>query len=81
MTYLEDDKITQEMYLEKLNNVLSTVTDNASQITETLGKEGNDVMQVWQKMDEGEIDNFEDGLKMADKAVRAREKEADLEAE
>ena len=81
MTYLEDDKITQEMYLEKLNNVLSTVTDNATQITETLGKEGNDVMQVWQKMDEGEIDNFEDGLKLADKAVRAREKEADLEAE
>ena len=26
MTYLEDDKISQEMYLEKLNGVLSTVT-------------------------------------------------------
>lgn len=82
MTYLEDDKISQEMYLEKLNNVLSSVTDNAQQITESLGKEGNEVMDVWQKMDEGEIENFDDGLKMADKAVRAREKkDAEMEPE
>jgi hypothetical protein len=81
MTYLEDDKISQEMYLEKLNNVLSAVTDNASQITESLGKEGSEVMDVWQKMDEGEIENFEDGLKLADKAVRAREKEREAETE
>ena len=81
MTYLEDDKISQEMYLEKLNNVLSSVTDNATQITENLGKEGSEVMDVWQKMDEGEIENFEDGLKLADKAVRAREKQRDAEAE
>ena len=53
MTALEDDKITQEMYVEKLNSVLSTVTDNAHQITEDLGKEGSAVMEVWQKMDEG----------------------------
>jgi hypothetical protein len=38
-------------------------------------------MDVWQKMDEGEIENFEDGLKLADKAVRAREKQRDAEAE
>jgi cob(I)alamin adenosyltransferase len=81
MTYLEDDKISQEMYLEKLNSVLSTVTDGANQITEELGKEGSEVMDVWQKMDEGEIDNFSDGLKLADRAVREKEKKADLEAE
>jgi hypothetical protein len=81
MTYLEDDKISQEMYLEKLNNVLSAVTDNAHQITESLGKEGAEVIDVWQKMDEGEIDSFEDGLKLADKAVRAREKEREAETE
>jgi hypothetical protein len=81
MTYLEDDKISQEMYLEKLNNVLSSVTDNASQITESLGKEGSEVMDVWQKMDEGEIESFDDGLKLADKAVRAREKEREAETE
>ena len=81
MTYLEDDKISQEMYLEKLNGVLSTVTDGATQITEDLGKEGSEVMDVWQKMDEGEIENFSDGLKLADKAVREKEKRADMEAE
>lgn len=82
MTYLEDDKISQEMYLEKLSGVLSTVTDGAQQITEDLGKEGSEVMQVWQKMDEGEIENFTDGLKLADKAVREKEKrDSELEAE
>lgn len=82
MTYLEDDKISQEMYLEKLNGVLSTVTDGATQITEDLGKEGSEVMDVWQKMDEGEIENFADGLKLADKAVRQKEKrDSEMEAE
>ena len=81
MTYLEDDKISQEMYLEKLNGVLSTVTDGANQITEELGKEGSEVMDVWQKMDEGEIENFSDGLKLADRAVREKEKKADMESE
>jgi len=81
MTYLEDDKITQEMYLEKLNNVLSAVTDNAQEITENLGKEGSEVMDVWQKMDEGEIESFETGLKMADRAVRERERKSEMEPE
>ena len=81
MTALEDDKISQEMYLEKLNGVLSTVTDGATQITEDLGKEGSEVMNVWQRMDEGEIESFQDGLKLADKAVREKEKKSELEAE
>ena len=81
MTYLEDDKISQEMYLEKLNGVLSVVTDNAKEITENLGKEGSEVMDVWQKMDEGEIESFETGLKMADRAVRERERKSEMEPE
>lgn len=82
MTYLEDDKITQEMYVEKLNSVLSTVSENPATLTESLGKEGHEVMDVWQKMDEGEIGTFEDGLKIADKAVREKEKrDAELEPE
>ena len=82
VTALEDDKISQEMYLEKLNGVLSSVTDNATQITEDLGKEGSEVMDVWQRMDEGEIGSFEDGLKLADRKVREREKkDSQMEAE
>jgi len=81
MTYLEDDKISQEMYLEKLNSVLSTVTEGAQEITESIGQEGREVLDVWQRMDEGEIENFDDGLKLADKAVREREKKSEMEAE
>ena len=78
---LESEKITNEMYMEKLDVVLGTVTDGAHSIMEDLGSEGNEVMQIWEKMDEGEIDNFDDALKIADRAVRKRESEAQLEAE
>jgi hypothetical protein len=80
VTLLEDDKITQEMYVEKLNEALSTVTEGSRHLFEDLGKEGDEIMQVWQKMDDGEIESFEDGLKAADKAVRSKEK-TETEAE
>lgn len=79
MTLLEDDKISQEMYLEKLSSVLSTVSEAPLSGIENLGKEGNEVMDVWQKMDEGEIESFDEGLKIADKKVR--EKQGEVEAE
>lgn len=72
MGMLEDDKISNEMYLEKLNDVLGVVTDAADSITQEVGTEGNEVMQVWQKMDEGEIESFEAGLKEARSAVNER---------
>lgn len=81
VTYLEDDKITQEMYMEKLGSVLSSVTEDAPAIAENLGQEGREVMDVWEKMDEGEISTYEDGLKMADQAVRSKERQAELESE
>lgn len=82
MTLLEDDKITQEMYVEKLNEALSTVTEGSKHMFESLGKEGDEVMNVWQKMDDGEIESFEDGLKEADQLVRRREKtESETETE
>ena len=74
MTLLEDDKISQEMYSERLNEALSTITEGSNMATEDLGKEGNDVMKVWQKMDDGEIESFEDGLREADRVIRKGEK-------
>ena len=50
-------------------------------IAEDLGREGNEVMQIWQKMDDGEIENFDDALKIADRAVRAKDREAEKLAE
>ncbi len=81
MTLLEDDKITQELYQEKLASVLSTVMENPTTLVEDLGREGNEVMDVWQKMDEGEIESFDAGLKLADRKVREKERKSELEAE
>lgn len=69
---LENDKIGTEMYVEKLNSLLSTVTEDAQTLAQEIGQEGQDVMKVWERMDEGEIQSFEDGLKMADKIVKER---------
>ena len=38
-------------------------------------------MDVWQKMDEGEIESFDAGLKLADRKVREKEQKSELEAE
>mgnify|MGYP007063430727 FL=1 len=81
MTLLEDDKISQELYQEKLSSVLSAVMENPATLIENLGKEGNEVMDVWQKMDEGEIDSFEDGIKLADRKIREKDRKSELEAE
>jgi len=81
MTLLEDDKISQELYQEKLTSVLSAVMENPATLVEDLGKEGNEVMDVWQKMDEGEIDSFEDGIKLADRKIREKDRKSELEAE
>ncbi len=81
MTLLEDDKISQELYQEKLTSVLSAVMENPATLIEDLGKEGNEVMDVWQKMDEGEIDSFEDGIKLADRKIREKDRKSELEAE
>ena len=77
MTLLEDDKITQEMYSERLNEALSMVTEGNEAVINDLGREGNDVMKVWQKMDDGEIESFEDGLREADRIVRKKERETE----
>src|SRR5262245_58906905 len=57
MTMLEDDKISQEMYAEKLTEVMSTLNDSSLKGIEILGREGDEVMQVWQKMNDGEIED------------------------
>ena len=62
-TLLADDKVTEEMYLQKLDTVLGVVIDPAYESTD-IGQEGMDVLKTWEAMDEGELD-FDEGLKEA----------------
>ena len=81
MTVLEDDKISQEMYAEKLTEVMGIMDEGMKTEVESLGREGDEVMNVWQKMDDGEIEDVGEAIKLADKAVREKEKKAELEDE
>ena len=60
---LEDDKISEEVYLQKLDTLLGVVNDPAYESAD-IGTEGMEVMKTWEQMDEGELE-FDQGLKEA----------------
>lgn len=64
-TLLEDDKITEEVYLQKLDTLLGVVNDPAYEQGD-IGTEGMEVLKTWEQMDEGELE-FDEGLKEATK--------------
>jgi len=82
---LEDDRISEEVYLSKLDLMLGVVSDPAYE-TQDIGQEGMDVLKTWEAMDEGELD-FDQGLKEASETKEAggrkerREREKNEEAE
>ena len=69
---LEDDKISYDLYMERLGEIASTANDPSRDIISEVGKEGAELIDIWQRMDDGEIDSFDTGLKLAEK--KAREK-------
>jgi len=60
---LEDDKISEEVYSQKLDLLLGVVNDPAYESAD-IGNEGMDVLKTWEQMDEGELE-FGEGLKEA----------------
>jgi hypothetical protein len=66
---LEDDRITEEIYLQKLDATLGVVNDPAYASTE-IGQEGLEVLKTWEQMDEGELE-FDQGLKRASESERS----------
>ncbi len=62
-TLLEDDKISEEVYLQKLDLMLGVVNDPAYESAD-IGNEGMEVLKTWEQMDEGEME-FGEGLKEA----------------
>jgi hypothetical protein len=78
---LEDDKISEEVYLQKLDTLLGVVNDPAYESAD-IGNEGMEVLKTWEQMDEGEME-FGEGLKEATEREKAggtkeaKEKEAE----
>src|SRR5262245_13347115 len=68
-TLLEDDKISEEVYLQKLDSLLGVVNDPAYESQE-IGNEGLEVLKTWEQMDEGELE-FSEGLKEATQSEKA----------
>ena len=62
-TMLEDDKVGEELYVQKLDALLGVVNDKAYE-TQDIGDEGLEVLKTWEQMDEGELE-FGEGLKEA----------------
>ncbi|NUN49162.1 MAG: hypothetical protein HUU15_10080 [Candidatus Brocadiae bacterium] len=69
---LEDDKIGEEFYLQKLDLLLGVANDPAYDATE-IGSEGMEVLKTWEAMDEGEME-FDEGLKQAETGPELRER-------
>ncbi|KAF0243380.1 MAG: hypothetical protein FD180_3420 [Planctomycetota bacterium] len=67
---LEDDKIGEEFYLQKLDMLLGVANDPAYDATE-IGSEGMEVLKTWEAMDEGEME-FDEGLKQAETGIKER---------
>jgi hypothetical protein len=78
---LEDDKVSEEMYLAKLDSLLGVVNDPAYE-SQDIGNEGLEVLKTWEQMDEGDLE-FNEGLKEATQKEKAggqkesKEKEAE----
>src|SRR6185436_19231647 len=62
-TLLEDDRISEEVYLQKLDLMLGVVNDSAYESAD-IGNEGLEVLKTWEQMDEGDLE-FGEGLKEA----------------
>ena len=68
-TLLEDDKVGEELYVQKLDTLLGVVNDPAYE-SQDIGNEGLEVLKTWEQMDEGELE-FDQGLKEATQKEKA----------
>jgi hypothetical protein len=71
--WIEDDSVSQEMYLERLGTILDlgTQSDKDAIAQAGLSSAGNELMSIWNELDRGQIKEDE-AFDEADKAVRRR---------
>jgi hypothetical protein len=65
----EDDRITDEIYREKLNAVLGISQEESPDAEQELGNEARSVLGIWERMDEGRIHSVAEGLEEAERAA------------
>ncbi len=71
--WIEDDSVTQDMYLDRLNSVLEigAQSDKDALASAGLTSAGQELLNIWNEMDRGAMKETE-GFEEADKAVRHR---------
>jgi hypothetical protein len=71
--WIEDDAVSQDMYQEKLNEILDlgAQSDKDALAQAGLTGAGQELMNIWNDMDRGALKQ-EEGFEEADKAVRKR---------
>ncbi len=68
---IESDAIKAEMYQERLDDILS-VGASADEGASALSEAGRGVLDVWAKMDAGDLTNAQEAFDQADRSVRER---------
>jgi hypothetical protein len=71
--WIEDDSVSQDMYLERLNTILDlgAQSDKDAMAAAGLTSAGQELMNIWNEMDRGAVKEDE-AFEEADKAVRRR---------
>lgn len=73
---IESDKITTEMYQERLDEILQ-ISQAGAEDTAAVSPAGQEIMRIWEDMDAGLIKDSESAFDEAEKRVRERQKAAD----
>lgn len=73
--WIEDDAVSQDMYLERLNTILDlgVQSDKDALAGAGLSGAGQEVMNIWNEMDRGQIKDADAGFQEADEAVRRKQ--------
>src|SRR4051812_10880102 len=76
--WIEDDAVSQDMYLEKLNGILDlgAQADKDALAGAGLSGAGQELMNIWNEMDRGAMKEDE-AFEEADKAVRRKQTSAE----
>ena len=72
-SWIEDDAVSQDMYLERLNTILELgeQSDKDALAAAGLSSSGQELMNIWNQLDRGAVKEDE-AFEEADKAVRRR---------